>query len=121
MHRAQLFRPLNWLAGERSAGRFPTCGRRNGRVRHCWQGTYGAFAGRPLKVDSQARACACVHGTFHATEKPENVDGERIATQDKTKPMLLTSSLFFASALYIGGGTVGLLLVIVVVVLMLRG
>jgi hypothetical protein len=47
-------------------------------------------------------------------------DGEYIAIKNESYAMLLLSSPFLASALYIGGGSVGLLLVIVVVVLLLR-
>jgi hypothetical protein len=47
-------------------------------------------------------------------------DGKQIAVKNERKIMLLLSTPFLASALYIGGGSVGLLLLIVVIVLVLR-
>ena len=44
-----------------------------------------------------------------------------IAINRERLSMLLVSSPFLASALYIGGSSVGLLLVIVAVVLLIRG
>ena len=46
--------------------------------------------------------------------------GEYLAITNERQIMLLLSTPFLASAVWIGGGGVGLLLVIVVVVLLLR-
>jgi len=48
------------------------------------------------------------------------IHGKRFAIKTERKTMILLSSPFLASALYIGGGSVGLLLVIVVIVLLMR-
>jgi cellobiose-specific phosphotransferase system component IIC len=56
----------------------------------------------------------------HRVTSLQKMMAKYIAIKNERKTMLLLSSPFLASALYIGGGGLGLVLLIIVIVLVLR-